>query len=361
MSQAAVTSDPMPAHRVETAVAPLVDIRALEVDFPGAAGPRRVLKGVSLAVQPGEIIGLVGESGAGKTTLARSILGVPPAPGRIVGGEVVFEGRNILALPEPELRRLRGRRLSVVVPNPRAELNPTMTIGRQIAEPLVYHQGKRLSDALTDVVGLLAQVQIGQGQRRLNDYPHQFSGGMRQRIMIAMALAANPSLLLADEPTTALDVVVQAGILRLLTELRHEKGMGLLLVSHDLAVVGRVSDRVAVMYAGQIVEEGPTSEVLFRPHMPYTIGLIASVQRDRAASRLSSIPGSPPTPGSKIEGCRFAPRCPLAVDACRRHPIPPVSIGPGHWARCIRTEAARALTASDFAAARTPAGERANV
>jgi oligopeptide/dipeptide ABC transporter ATP-binding protein len=319
-----------------------------------------VVTGVSLRIGRGEALGLVGESGSGKSLTARAILGLLPR-GAVASGRIMFDGSSLLDLAAREMQKLRGARVAMIFQDPMSSLNPVLRVGTAIAQVIQSHERVGAGEAHRRAVALMDRVGIRDAQERSHAYPHQFSGGMRQRIMIAMALAANPSLLLADEPTTALDVVVQAGILRLLTDLRHEKGMGLLLVSHDLAVVGRVSDRVAVMYAGQIVEEGPTSEVLFRPHMPYTVGLIASVRRDRAAARLSSISGSPPAPGSTSAGCRFALRCPLAIDACRRNAIPAVPIGPGHWARCIRTEDAQALTAADFAAARVPGGERANV
>jgi peptide/nickel transport system ATP-binding protein len=316
-----------------------------------------VVTGVDLRIGRGEALGLVGESGSGKSLTARAILGLLPRGGT-ASGRITFDGTSLLDLPPREMQKLRGARVAMIFQDPMSSLNPVLRVGTAIAQVVQSHERVGPAEAHRRAVALMDRVGIRDAQERSRAFPHQFSGGMRQRIMIAMALAANPSLLLADEPTTALDVVVQAGILRLLTDLRHEKGMGLLLVSHDLAVVGQVSDRVAVMYAGQIVEEGPTSEVLFRPHMPYTIGLIASVRRDRSASRLSSISGSPPASGSKLPACRFVSRCPLAVDACRRNAIPAVTVGANHWARCIRTSEARALTASDFSANRIPIEER---
>jgi oligopeptide/dipeptide ABC transporter ATP-binding protein len=269
--------------------------------------------------------------------------------GASASGRITFEGTSLLELPPHEMQKLRGARIAMIFQDPMSSLNPVLRVGTAIAQVIQSHEHVKPREAHRQAIMHMDRVGIRDAKERSRAYPHQFSGGMRQRIMIAMALAANPALLLADEPTTALDVVVQAGLLELLTELRREKKMGLLLVSHDLAVVGRVSDRVAVMYAGQIVEEGPTAEVLFRPHMPYTAGLIASVRRDRTAARLSSIPGAPPAPGRKPEGCRFAPRCPLAADACRAGPIPHVAVSPSHRARCIRTAEARALRPSDFA------------
>jgi oligopeptide/dipeptide ABC transporter ATP-binding protein len=307
-----------------------------------------VVNELTLQIGPGEALGLVGESGSGKSLTARAILGLLPT-GAVASGKVTFDDVSLLDLPLHEMQKLRGARIAMIFQDPMSSLNPVLRVGEAIAQVIRSHEPVGSADAHRRAVDLMDRVGIRDPKERSRAYPHQFSGGMRQRIMIAMALAANPALLLADEPTTALDVVVQAGILRLLTELRHEKGMGLLLVSHDLAVVGRVSDRVAVMYAGQIVEEGPTSEVLLRPHMPYTIGLIACVRRDRAQARLTSIPGTPPPSGTRSRGCRFASRCPLAIDACRSTPVSLAHVGPDHWARCIRTAEARNLTPVDFA------------
>jgi oligopeptide/dipeptide ABC transporter ATP-binding protein len=307
-----------------------------------------VVSNLSLQINSGEALGLVGESGSGKSLTARAILGLLPR-GASASGRITFEGTSLLELSHQEMQKLRGARIAMIFQDPMSSLNPVLRVGTAIAQVIQSHERISSPGAHRRATMLMDRVGIRDAKERSRSYPHQFSGGMRQRIMIAMALAANPTLLLADEPTTALDVIVQAGILELLAELRREKKMGLLLVSHDLAVVGRVSDRVAVMYAGQIVEEGPTSEVLFHPHMPYTAGLIASVRWDRTAVRLSSIPGAPPAPGEKSEGCRFAPRCLLAAEACRVGSIPRVSVSPNHWARCIRTAEARALKPSDFA------------
>ena len=312
------------------------------------------VSGLSLRIGPGEALGLVGESGSGKSLTARAILGLLPS-GASASGEISFEGVSLLSLSAAEMQRLRGARIAMIFQDPMSSLNPALRVGAAIAQVIRSHERVGPAAAHRRAIALMGRVGIRDPVERARSYPHQFSGGMRQRIMIAMALAANPTLLLADEPTTALDVVVQAGILRLLKELRRENGMGLLLVSHDLAVVGSVSDRVAVMYAGQIVEEGPTVDVLFSPHMPYTVGLIASVSRVRAQRRLSSIPGVPPQPGCRPRGCRFAPRCPIVVDACSAGPIPSVPVGPSHRARCIRSSEARKLTAADF----VPVGEAA--
>jgi oligopeptide/dipeptide ABC transporter ATP-binding protein len=336
---------------------PALTVSGLSVSF--GHGQLEVVSDLRLEIGRGEALGLVGESGSGKSLTARAIMGLLPA-GASASGRIVFEGKALLELPPREMQRLRGARISMIFQDPMSSLNPVLRVGPAIAQVVRSHQRATVAEAGERAVLLMERVGIRDARERARAYPHQFSGGMRQRIMIAMALAASPALLLADEPTTALDVVIQDGILKLLTELRRENGMGMLFVSHDLAVVGRVSDRIAVMYGGQIVEEGPTSEVLSRPHMPYTLGLIASIRRDRSAARLGSIPGAPPAAGDRPAGCRFAPRCPLAIDACRAGSIPSVPVGAGHWARCIRTDDARALTASDFVSdkRRTAGGAR---
>jgi len=315
-------------------------------------GRSEAVSGLSLKIPPGDALGLVGESGSGKSITSRAILGLLPS-GASVSGKITMEGDSLLQLSPAEMQRLRGARIAMIFQDPMSSLNPVLRVGAAIGQVIRSHERIRLAAAHRRAVELMERVGIRDAAARARSYPHEFSGGMRQRIMIAMALAANPTLLLADEPTTALDVLVQAGILRLLKDLRREKGMALLLVSHDLAVVGSVADRIAVMYAGQIVEEGTATDVLFRPHMPYTVGLIASVRRDKAERRLNSIRGAPPGPGDRHRGCRFAPRCPIVVEACRAGPVPPLPIEPGHWARCIRAADARRLAASDFAPTET--------
>jgi oligopeptide/dipeptide ABC transporter ATP-binding protein len=320
-------------------------------------GRREAVSGLSLKIAPGEALGLVGESGSGKSITSRAILGLLPN-GASVSGTIKMEGDSLLQLSPAEMQRLRGARIAMIFQDPMSSLNPVLRVGAAIAQVIRSHERIRPAAAHRRAIELMERVGIRDPAARARSYPHEFSGGMRQRIMIAMALAANPTLLLADEPTTALDVLVQAGILRLLKDLRREKGMALLLVSHDLAVVGSVADRIAVMYAGQIVEEGTATDVLFRPHMPYTVGLIASVRRDKAERRLNSIPGAPPGPIDRPLGCRFALRCPIVVEACRAGPVPPLQIEPGHWARCIRATEARKLAASDFSPAESgPTGE----
>jgi len=302
-------------------------------------GPHRleVLCGISFAIAPGEAFGLVGESGSGKSMACRSILRLLPASASIEG-RITFGGTSLLDLSESAMRRVRGSRIAMIFQDPMSALNPVVRVGDAIAQVIRSHDRIDPAAAKRRAIEMMDRVGIRDAERRASAYPHEFSGGMRQRIMIAMALATRPSLLLADEPTTALDVIVQAGILGLLDRLRREEGMGMLFVSHDLAVVAGVCDRVGVMYAGQIVEEGPTERVLFNPHMPYTLGLIDSVPQVGMSGRLRQIPGRPPSPGEVDEGCPFAPRCRLADEVCRSGSIPPVRVEAGHWARCARTD-----------------------
>ena len=308
------------------------------------------VRGVSLAIAPGEALGLVGESGSGKSLTARAILGLLPR-GATVAGRIALDGQSLLELPAAAMQRLRGSRIAMIFQDPMSSLNPVLRVGEAIAQVARAHDRGAAGTATRRAVELMERVGIRDAAARARDYPHQFSGGMRQRIMIAMALAARPALLLADEPTTALDVIVQLGILQLLDQLRREEGMSLLLVSHDLGVVAGVCDRVAVMYAGEIVETGPTADVLFGPRMPYTVGLVASVPREGQRGRLVAIPGAPPVPGRLAPGCQFAPRCPLAAADCRGEPVDPVAIGDGHWARCRHMDRLGALDFSTRPAA----------
>jgi len=295
------------------------------------------VSGVSLAVAPGEAVGLVGESGSGKSLTSRAALGLLPK-NATVNGRIRLGDNSILDMRPHDLRRVRGAGIAMIFQDPMSSLNPVARVGQSIAQVIRSHEDVAEEDAHARAVKLMDRVGIRDAEARSKSFPHEFSGGMRQRIMIAMALAAKPRMLVADEPTTALDVIVQKGILELLDDLRSEEGMGLLLVSHDLAVVASVCSRVAVMYAGQIVEEGPTRDILARPRMPYTAGLLASTRRDKAVKRLSSIPGSPPALGDRAASCRFAPRCPLVVEACRSAPIELTEVEQGHSARCIRTQ-----------------------
>ncbi|MBK9138157.1 MAG: ABC transporter ATP-binding protein [Verrucomicrobia bacterium] len=292
---------------------PLLDIRDLRIDF----GSTRVVDGVSLSLAEGGCLALVGESGCGKSVTALSIARLlPTPPARYAAGEIALQGRDVLRMTPAELRAIRGGVVSYVFQEPGASLNPVLRVGAQIRETLRLHRPREAGE--TEVVRLLKQVGIPAPEQRTRDYPHQLSGGMQQRVMIAMALAAAPKLLVADEPTTALDVTIQAQIIELLAELRRQLGMAILLITHNLGIVGDLADRVAVMYAGQIVEEAATGDLLRRPLHPYTQALLRSAPiLGREQDRLEAIPGTVPVPGQWPAGCRFAPRCPMARSECR--------------------------------------------
>ena len=316
-------------------------------------GRLEAISALSLSVAPGEALGLVGESGSGKSLTARAILGILPDKAR-AEGRIAFDGVSLLDLKPEAMQRLRGAGIAMIFQDPMSSLNPVLRVGDAIAQVILSHSSASRAAAQARAVELMSRVGIRDAATRASSYPHEFSGGMRQRIMIAMVLAASPRLLLADEPTTALDVVVQAEILRLIGELRKSEGMGLILVSHDLAVVASMCERIAVMYAGEIVEEGATLDVLRHPRMPYTAGLLASTRRSKAAKRLSAIPGTPPAPGERPTSCRFASRCPLVVDRCRAGAIPLVELGRGQKARCVRATEFVSLDPAIFAAAKEP-------
>jgi peptide/nickel transport system ATP-binding protein len=322
----------------------LLDIRGLRTHFKTDDGWVHAVDGVDLRVEAGETVCLVGESGSGKSVTAMSVLKLlPMPPGRIVAGQVLWDGRDLVPLPPAEMQKLRGREIGVVFQEPMTALNPVYTVGEQICEGLRLHEGLSRAAALERAAELLALVHIPMASRRVHDYPHQFSGGMRQRVMIAMALACKPRLLIADEPTTALDVTIQAQILDLLAELKERLGMAVLLITHAMGVVAEVAQRVVVMYAGQVIEEGSVEEVFQRPWHPYTQGLIRSIPRiDADASRgarLVSIPGTVPSLVEPPPGCRFAPRCAYARDACTRATPALREVGPGHRVACILEEA----------------------
>jgi oligopeptide/dipeptide ABC transporter ATP-binding protein len=316
-------------------VAERLTVEALSVSF----GARKIpaVREVSFTIEPGEAYGLVGESGSGKTMTSRAILGLLPA-GATVSGSVWFGSTPLLGSTRRALSAVRGARIGMVFQDPGAFLNPLLRVGDAIAQVIRSHERVSKREARKLAVGMMEKVGIRDADNRAHDYPHEFSGGMQQRVLIAMALAARPALLLADEPTTALDVIVQAEILQLLDELRREQAMSLLLVSHDLSVVAGMCSRVGVMYAGELVEEGTAVEVLQRPRHPYTRGLIESLPERADTGPLPSIPGSPPPPGQLPPGCAFAPRCPLATAACEIAPIPLDPVESGHLARCIRSE-----------------------
>ena len=296
----------------------LLDVRSLSVVARQGVGDVLLVDSASFSVGAGEVMGLVGESGSGKTITCRAMMRLLPSSAtRVSGGGVWFEGRDLLTLSDAEMRAVRGRRLAMIFQNPLTHLNPVMTIGDQVAEPLRRNQGMGRGEARREAIELLRQVGIPDPARRIGDYPHQFSGGMRQRAMIAGALACRPALLVADEPTTALDVTVQAQILRLMLDLRDRTGLAIVLITHDLGVVGQTCDRLAVMYAGRVVERGRVADVLAHPRHPYTARLLASQPaRGVPGAKLPSIAGQPPAPGEIGQGCRFRPRCVASIPVC---------------------------------------------
>ncbi len=321
----------------------LLDVRNLQTNFLTRGGVVRAVDGVSWDVAEGETVALVGESGCGKSVTALSIMRlVAPPAGRIVGGQVLFKGRDLLTLGEEAMRRVRGREIGMVFQEPMTSLNPVLTIGRQVTEGLEIHLGLSTADARRRAEELLVMVGISDPARRLKQYPHQFSGGMRQRMMIAMALACNPSLVLADEPTTVLDVTIQAQILELMKDLARRLGVAMLIITHNLGVVARYADRVNVMYAGKIVERGTARAIYSAPRHPYTLGLLRSVPRldEPRRARLAPIEGQPPDLTRLPPGCAFAPRCGFRVERCARE-VPPLTAvdGTGHVSACW--EAAR--------------------
>jgi oligopeptide/dipeptide ABC transporter ATP-binding protein len=323
----------------------LLDVRNLNTTFRTAAGPVRAVDGVSWDIEEGETVALVGESGCGKSVSALSIMRLVAEPaGRIESGEVLYKGRDLLRLTEEEMRGVRGREIAMIFQEPMTSLNPVLTIGRQLTEGLEIHMKMTLPQARARAVELLAMVGIADPERRLGQYPHHFSGGMRQRMMIAMALGCNPSLILADEPTTALDVTIQAQILELLRDLARRLGVAMLIITHNLGVVARYADRVNVMYAGRIIERASAAELYANPRHPYTLGLLRSVPRldEPRRSRLAPIEGQPPDLTRLPAGCAFAPRCAYRVERCAEAP-PLESIGPGHLSACW--EAARLVKA----------------
>jgi len=326
----------------------LLEVRGLRTHFYTDAGVLPSVDGVDFVVHRGEALGVVGESGCGKSVMSMSILRlIPEPPGRIVGGEILFHRPDgsvvdLVKLPMAELRRVRGNDIAMIFQEPMTSLNPVYTVGDQIAETVILHQGKEPEEAREVAIHMLEEVGIPAARQRVDEYPHQLSGGMKQRVMIAMALACGPELLIADEPTTALDVTIQAQILALLNRERVDRRMALILITHDLGVVAETCDRVVVMYAGQVVEIAPTGELFARPVHPYTRGLLASLPGEAAArSRLPTIEGMVPNPLDFPTGCRFRTRCPVATGACAAPP-PEVDLGSGHRAWCHHPlEAAR--------------------
>ncbi|WPD19336.1 ABC transporter ATP-binding protein [Thermaerobacter composti] len=314
----------------------LLEVRDLRVHFRTHGGEVQAVRGVSFDLYKGETLCIVGESGCGKSVTAQTIMRlIPVPPGRIVSGSIRFQGKDLVRLPEREMQRIRGRSMGMIFQDPMTSLNPTMTIGRQIAEPLIKHQGMRPDQARARAIELLRMVGIPNPEERVRQYPHQFSGGMRQRAMIAIALACNPALLIADEPTTALDVTIQAQILELMQDLKRRLGTAIILITHDLGVVARMADRIAVMYAGQIVEQGTAEEIFHHPKHPYTEALLRSIPRlDDRRERLQAIPGTPPDLFSPPAGCAFAARCPYTMRVCHTYDPQLEEIRPGHLAKC---------------------------
>ena len=324
----------------------ILAIENLKTSFRTADGILRAVDDVSWALAKGEILGVVGESGCGKSMTALSVMGLVPAPPGRVEGSIRFDGRELVGLPEAEMRRIRGNDISMIFQEPMTSLDPVMRIGKQIAETLILHQDLSRSAAHARAVEMLQRVRMPEAERRAGEFPHQLSGGMRQRVMIAMALACQPAVLLADEPTTALDVTIQAQMLRLILELRREFGTAIVLITHDLGVIAETADRVVVMYAGRKVEEAPVAQLFAQPQHPYTVGLLASVPkvdrtRRQSRKRLAEIAGIVPALDRAFTGCRFAPRCGIATELCRREDPPLEVKQPGHLAACWH--AARAL------------------
>jgi peptide/nickel transport system ATP-binding protein len=313
----------------------LLEIKDLTTHFFTRSGVVKAVDNLSVSVKKGTVLGLVGESGCGKTITALSILNLVPYPGKIVSGSILFEGRDLLMLPPEEMRSIRGRAISMIFQEPMTALNPVFTVGNQIAEVLTTHQEMTKQQAIAAAVELLQSVGIPAPEKRVHEYPHQLSGGMRQRVMIAMAIACKPSLILADEPTTALDVTIQAHILELLGRIQAEMGMAMILVTHDLGLIAERAHQVAVMYAGRIVEQAETKELFANPLHPYTRGLMASIPRpgENQGGRLRTIPGSVPRLHDLPQGCKFITRCELKTGMCEREPQL-MEVKRGHLIRC---------------------------
>jgi oligopeptide transport system ATP-binding protein len=314
----------------------LLEINNLKTQFRTRAGAVKAVNGVTFHVDEGESLGIVGESGSGKSVTMLSVLRLlPMPPAEIVDGSVMFSDQDLTDLPESELRKIRGRDISMIFQDPMTSLNPVLRVDDQLMEPLILHLKMSKDEARRRARELLEAVGIPDAARRMRGYPHQFSGGMRQRVMIAMALACNPKLLIADEPTTALDVTIQAQILELIARLRRDFNTAVILITHDLGVVAGVTDRTLVMYAGHIAELASTDELFANPRHPYTLGLLASVPRvdDAGRNELSTIPGSPPDLLNPPQGCPFQPRCPFRIEKCQEYP-PYMNVGPGHLSAC---------------------------
>jgi oligopeptide/dipeptide ABC transporter ATP-binding protein len=316
--------------------APLLEVDGLRVEFATHGGVVKAVRGVSFSLAAGETLAIVGESGCGKSVTVQAVMGlVPTPPGRITGGSVRFQGRELVGLRPADANRIRGKEIAMIFQDPMTSLNPTMKVGKQITETLRFHEGLSGGAARRKAIEFLERVQIPDARARVDHYPFQFSGGMRQRVMIAMAIACNPKVLIADEPTTALDVTVQAEILNLLRDLQREHGMSIVLITHDLGVVAQMADDVAVMYAGEIVEQGTVDDVFYRPAHPYTLGLQQAMPHaGERRARLEPIEGSPPDLFSPPPGCPYFERCPWAMAVCGPDDPPLWTVQPAHAARC---------------------------
>ncbi|KOU21682.1 methionine ABC transporter ATP-binding protein [Streptomyces sp. WM6372] len=315
----------------------LLEVRDLHVEFRTRDGVAKAVNGVNYSVEEGETLAVLGESGSGKSVTAQAVMGIlDMPPGRIAGGEILFKGKDLLKMKEEERRKIRGAEMAMIFQDALSSLNPVLSVGAQLGEMYEVHRGMSRKDAKAKAVELMDRVKIPAARQRVGDYPHQFSGGMRQRIMIAMALALEPSLIIADEPTTALDVTVQAQVMDLLAELQRELNMGLILITHDLGVVADVADKIAVMYAGRIVEAAPVHEIYAAPAHPYTRGLLDSIPRlDQKGQELYAIKGLPPNLLAIPPGCAFNPRCPMAQAVCRTDVPPLAQVGEGRTSACF--------------------------
>jgi len=315
----------------------ILDVQGLETTFKTPDGVVHAVNGVSFGLLEGETLGVVGESGCGKSVTMLSVLGlIASPPGKVEAGKAIFSGQDLIKMSKEEIRHVRGAQIGMIFQDPMTSLNPVLTIGRQLEEPLIVHIGMTKNQARGRAAELLSMVGIPNAKERLNDYPHQYSGGMRQRVMIAMALSCSPQVLIADEPTTALDVTIQAQITDLIRRLRDELGMAIIWITHDLGVVASIAQRVLVMYGGYIIEEAPVRELYANPEHPYTIGLLGSLPRvdEKERTKLFSIEGQPPVLYQKPEACPFAPRCKWAIEHCWKENPPLMVVGPEHSAAC---------------------------
>jgi oligopeptide/dipeptide ABC transporter ATP-binding protein len=320
---------------------PLLSLENLSAHYVSQHGTRvvRAVDDVTLSLRAGGTLGIVGESGSGKSTLALTILRLLPPAGRIVGGRIMFEGENLLDKSDTEMRRVRCKRIAMILQDPMASLNPLFSIGDQVGEPIRVHEGASRADAWQRAVSLLRSVRIPSPETRVTQYPHEMSGGMRQRIVGAIAISCGPRLLIADEPTTSLDLTIQAQYLHLLRDLQRERGLAMIFITHNLGIVAKMCDQLAVMYAGRVVEQGPVARVFSAPAHPYTKALLGSIPRmTDNRERLTAIEGQPPNLASLPPGCAFAPRCPMAFARCRAEAPPEFAAGDGHTARCWLTE-----------------------